>query len=207
MVLLEGVYLQSPINGLQPRLANCRPRFIRKTRANFRRVANLSRRGSALFRGRYRHLQPDRPALPQRRPYKRRSPRGLIANPQKFAALYGFPGYTVRVQGIQKDTDMKFAIALTAFILCVSPASARCGLLSWQRDDTCAGPFQPKSPQEIVAADMAWCKAHVPTAIDACLTSMAHARDVRRPASSGGDDGPSHCATNVVGSAAFTNCY
>lgn len=67
---------------------------------------------------------------------------------------------------------MKSLIALTAVVLSVSPASARCGLLSWSHDDTCAGPFQPKPVQEVLAKDMAWCKAQMPGQISTCLDAL-----------------------------------
>jgi hypothetical protein len=73
-------------------------------------------------------------------------------------------------------TRVKFVIALTVVVICASPASARCGLLSWMGDDACKGPFQPKSTQEILANDLEWCKAHLPRQINACLDGLTKRR-------------------------------
>jgi hypothetical protein len=83
---------------------------------------------------------------------------------------------------------MKFVIALAVLVLCISPASARCGLLTWSHDDTCAGPFQSKSPREIVAADMARCRSLVRGPIHACLAAFARHRELERAIWPNGDD-------------------
>jgi hypothetical protein len=64
----------------------------------------------------------------------------------------------------------------TVLIVCVSPASARRGLLTWSHDNG-AGPFRPKSPQEIVASDMAWCRSQTRGSIDARLAALARQRE------------------------------
>lgn len=83
---------------------------------------------------------------------------------------------------------MKFVIALSALVLCISPASARCGLLTWSHDDTCAGLFHSKSPQEIVAADRAWCRSLMRGSIHACLATLARHRELERAVWLNGDD-------------------
>jgi hypothetical protein len=53
-----------------------------------------------------------------------------------------------------------FKRTLVAVAICValaSPVWAFCGLPNWGSDDTCAGPFQRKPIQQIIA----WCRAHV----------------------------------------------
>jgi hypothetical protein len=75
---------------------------------------------------------------------------------------------------------MKFVIALAVLVLCISPASARCGLLTWSHDDTCAGPFQSKPPQEIVARDRALCRSLMRGSIHACLALLARHRELER---------------------------
>jgi hypothetical protein len=83
---------------------------------------------------------------------------------------------------------MKFVIALASLVLCISPASARCGLLTWSHDDTCVGPFHSKSPHEIVAGDRAWCRSLMRGSIHACLAALARHRELERAIWPNGDD-------------------
>jgi len=83
---------------------------------------------------------------------------------------------------------MKFVIALAALVLCISPASARCGLLTWSHDYTCDGPYRPKSPQEIAAADIAWCRLLMRGSIHACRATLARHRELERAIWRNGDD-------------------
>jgi hypothetical protein len=110
---------------------------------------------------------------------------------------------------ISGKTMKQSLIALAALVLCIPPASARCGLLTWSHDDTCAGPFRPKSAQEIVAADIVWRRSQMRGPIDACLAAFAHQRETNRleRAIKQIDSGPAHCTTNVFGQTAQTNCY
>jgi hypothetical protein len=70
---------------------------------------------------------------------------------------------------------MKSLLALTMLVvLWISPASARCGLLTWAGDDTCKGPFQPKSAQEIVSQNWQWCRTHAPNVpLQQCAQALA----------------------------------
>jgi hypothetical protein len=83
---------------------------------------------------------------------------------------------------------MKCIITLAALVLCISPASAQCGLLTWSHDYTCAGPYQPKSPREIVAADAAMCRLLMQGPIRACLATLAYHRRLERAIWQNGED-------------------
>jgi hypothetical protein len=83
---------------------------------------------------------------------------------------------------------MKFVIALASLVLCISPASARCGLLTWSHDATCVGLFQPKPPREIASADAAWCRSLMRGSIHTCLATLARHRELERAIRPDGDD-------------------
>jgi hypothetical protein len=102
--------------------------------------------------------------------------------------------------------------AAISLIVSISPASARCGLLSWQNDDSCAGPFKLKTPQEMLAHDAAWCRSQMKAmSLNSCLSYLANHRDQRYMRETiimhGLMSGPTMCNTQVIGNMAMTNYY
>jgi hypothetical protein len=108
---------------------------------------------------------------------------------------------------------MKTAIIVAAISLIVStsPASARCGLLSWQNGDSRGGPFKLKTPKEMLAHDAAWCRSQMKAMpLNSCLSYLANHRDQRHMRETiimrGLMSGPTMCNTQAIGYMAMTNC-